>query len=247
MNSSLKRLEKKIKYNQIRLTQLTTSIHMKSQILAIAAALCLPTLSGAATLFFDSTVLGDSNGNALTSGIVRFGVFLPGTDFTQSISELADEFIQVGTYTISSDPFFGDLTYNGLNAATYSSGDGLTTLQFDTSLLNNANNAGDIAGSAIYAWVLNNASNLLVTEHGIFESEAFGTTWTDAQSPGSTDSGFSFDISSGDGFNALIGTASADIGTTRHTLAAIPEPSRALLGLIGLTGVMFRRRRAAKA
>lgn len=223
---------------------------MKTKILAIAAALCLPTLSGAATLFFDSTSLGNSSGSALTSGIVRFGVFLPGTDFNQSVADLADEFIQIGTYTITSDPFFGDLNYNGANAATYSSGNGLTTLQFDTSLLNNANNLGDIAGSAIYAWVLNNASNLLATEHGIFESEAFGTTWTDAQAPGSTDSGFSFDINSGDGFNALIGTASADIATDRHRLAtieAIPEPSRALLGLIGLTGVMFRRRRAAKA
>lgn len=198
-------------------------------------------------LFFDSSSLGNSSGSALTSGIVRFGVFLPTTDFNQSVADLADEFIQIGTYTITSDPFSGFLNYNGANAATYSSGNGLTTLQFDTSLLNNANDAGDIAGSAIYAWVLNNASNLLATEHGIFESEAFGTTWTDAQSPGNTDSGFSFDIISGDGFNALIGTASADISTTRHTLAAIPEPSRALLGLIGLTGVMFRRRRAAKA
>jgi hypothetical protein len=174
-------------------------------------------------------------------------VFLPGTNFSLPVSALADQFIQIATYTITSDQFFPTLTYDGTNAAEYSSGNGLTTLQYDTSLLNNANNPGDIAGSAIYAWVLNNASNLLATEHGIFESEAFGTTWTDAQSPGSTDSGFSFDISSGDGFNALIGTASADIGTTRHTLAAIPEPSRALLGLIGLTGVMFRRRRAAKA
>jgi hypothetical protein len=49
---------------------------------------------------------------------------------------------------------------------------------------------------------------------------------------------------------ALVGTASESIFESPHrvaTIEAIPEPSRALLGLIGLTGVMFRRRRAVKA
>jgi hypothetical protein len=74
--------------------------------------------------------------------------------------------------------------------------------------------------------------------------------WIDDQQIPTDGSTFSFDVSSGDGMTALVGTASESIFESPHrlaTIAAIPEPSRALLGLIGLTGVMFRRRRAAKA
>jgi hypothetical protein len=218
---------------------------MKKQLLILAAACSLPLFSNAATLFFDSTSLETSSGSDLTSGIIRFGTFLPGTNFNQSIADLADEFIQLGTYTIASSAFNTSLFY--ANNVSYSSGDLAVTRPYDNTPLDNSDVTTDIARETIYAWVLNDSNNLLVTEHGIFSAAAFGSIWTDAQEPGDSNSFITFDLTTGDGFEAAIGTASSDLGVSGHRLAAIPEPSRALLGLIGLTGVMFRRRRAAKA
>jgi hypothetical protein len=218
---------------------------MKTRLFAIIASLCIPALSGAATLAFDYSNLADSSGTLLTSGVIRFGVFQTGTNFNQSIGDLADEFIQIGSYTITGNNAFTGLTYN--EAASFSSGDSSTTIAYDLTPGSNAASLLDIAGTTIYAWVLNSNVNASVTEHGIFSSFYL---WTDAdQLLPDNNSTFSFDVSSGDGMTAHIGTASDDIfnPASPHRLAAIPEPSRALLGLIGLTGVMFRRRRAAKA
>ena len=217
---------------------------MKKQLLLLAAALALPLISNAATLAFDSTSLETSNGADLTSGIVRFG-FFSSAPTTSDISALTNSFFQVGTYTINSASFSDSLSY--ANTGSYLAGDGVTSRLYDGTALDNSDVSTDIAKGPIYAWVLNNATNALVTEMGIFEAAAFGFVWIDAQEPGSSDSAFSFDLTTGDGLSAVLGTASSDLNVSGHRLAAIPEPSRALLGLIGLTGVMFRRRRAAKA
>lgn len=223
---------------------------MNLKTLAVIASLSLPTISGAATLAFDYSNLADSNGALLTSGIIRFGVFQTG-NFNQSVADLADDFIQIGSYNIAGDNAFTSLNYNNTaGSTTYASGDGLTTLFYDLTLVDNSVNPAAIAGRQIYAWVLNDAAFGSATEHGIFTNAAY--LWIDDQQIPNDNSTFSFDVSSGDGMTALVGTASDDIfnPASPHrlaTIAAIPEPSRALLGLIGLTGVMFRRRRAAKA
>ena len=221
---------------------------MNLKTLAVIASLSLPTISGAATLAFDYSNLADSNGTLLTSGIIRFGVFQT-NDFTQSVADLADDFVQIGSYNIVANNAFESLNYNNTTGVTtYTSGDGLSTLFYDLTPVDNSVNAAAIAGRQIYAWVLNNTVFGSATEHGIFSNA--GYLWIDDQQIPTDGSTFSFDVSSGDGMTALVGTASESIFESPHrlaTIAAIPEPSRALLGLIGLTGVMFRRRRAAKA
>jgi hypothetical protein len=229
---------------------------MNLKTLAVIASLSLPSISGAATLAFDYSNLADSSGTLLTSGIIRFGVFQT-NDFTQSISDLADDFIQIGSYNITGNNAFTSLTYantanntdplNLVAGTTYTSGDTLTTLFYDLTPVDNSVDPAAIAGRQIYAWVLDNAAFGSVLEHGIFSNA--GYLWIDDQQIPADFSTFSFDVSSLDGMVAHVGTASDDIfnPASPHRLAAIPEPSRAVLGLIGLTGVMFRRRRAVKA
>jgi hypothetical protein len=217
---------------------------MKKLIIASVASLWIATISNAAVvqLEFDYSGINTSTNTQLTSSaVIRFGYFLPGTNFNQGIAALASEFFQVASAQYSVGGDFNSVNYE--NATSYTNG-ALVSRPYDSTPLDNSNSTADIASSPIYAWVLNNNDNLLVTEHGIFSSASYN--WTDAQQIGGTNSTFSFD-NNAPNFVAHIGTASSNFGSQPHQLAAIPEPSRALLGLIGLTGVMFRRRRAAKA
>lgn len=202
----------------------------------------------AATLVTDNSFgLQTSTSSPLTSGIVRYGFFASGTNFAGDISSLQNAFFEVSNYTISGNTWnspASNLTYT--NSGNYTAGDGVTVRAYDGTALDNSNVTTDLAGEAIYAWVLNNSSFGSVTEHGIFSAPSF-FTWTDAQAFGSTDSSFAFDLASTDGLIAHVGTASASPGTTQHSLAAVaavPEPSRAMLGFFGLAAMLFRRRRA---
>lgn len=218
---------------------------MKKQIIASLVSLWVATVSNAAVVQLEydySSINSSTNAQLTSSSVIRFGYFLPGTNFNQGIAALASEFFQIASVGYSVGGDFNSVNYD--NALSYANGANTQTRLYDGTLLDNSNVTTDIASSPIYAWVLNNTNNNLVTEHGLFSSASYN--WTDAQQIGGTNSTFSFDISAPN-IVAHIGTASSNFGSQPHQLAAIPEPSRAVLGLIGLTGVMFRRRRAAKA
>lgn len=219
----------------------------KAFILLMAVAL---TSQGAkaATLLAGDTVSGLtlSNGTtALASGAIRFGHFATGFDFATNandLSALQAAFTEVTAYTgaISVSGFNGFFDA-GLN---YTAGGTYGALPFDASTGAVSNVAGDIAGSTIYAWILNNATTLSATEHAIFST---ASVWTDADTVPVNDSSFSWQAGTA-GLTAHIGSLSsgADIGggVASHSLAAVPEPSRAVLGFIGFAALLFRRRRA---
>lgn len=212
--------------------------------LILLAASSLP----AATLLHDNSFgLRTSGGAAVTSGVVLYGFFASAPTGAESVAALETAFTQVASYNISTSTWAG-ATNTYANNTSYLSG-GAVSRNYDDTPLNNADVGTDIASSAIYAWVLNSATPGTATEQGLFSAAAFGFNWTDAQQPGSTDSVFSFDLGSADGLVAHIGTAVVDPSLGGHQLASVgvvPEPSKAIFGILGLSAVLFRRRRAAK-
>jgi hypothetical protein len=223
---------------------------MKNKIITTLAFAALLSSASAASLL--STNFGNgftlSNGTtALGTGAVRFGTIAAGFDFVanaNNISAINAAFTEVyaltGTIEALSTPGFFDIntTYN--NTA-------FEGVNFDNSAGTTTNVAGDIAGEKVYVWALNNATTASATQHGIFSTN---TLWTDFDTVGNNDTLFSPDTGNA-GLTAHIGSlaSGADIGggAPSHSLAniaAIPEPSRAMLGFIGLAAMVFRRRRA---
>lgn len=204
----------------------------------------------AATLIADN---GDSGftladgATPLSSGRVRFGIFVVSDSLVISnasnLSYLDTNFREVASYSgafngFSLPGFFEqNLTYAG--GSTLYGG-----TQYDLSSASISNVANDIAGSKIYMWALDNAVVANATQQAIFFDN--GNVWTDSDTVGVQDSFFSTA-----GAVALVGSlgTGADIGANARshrlaTVAAIPEPSRAVLGLLGLGALFFRRRRA---
>lgn len=224
---------------------------MKLKVISSLVFAALISSASAASLL--STNFGNGftleNGTtALSSGAVRFGTFAAGFDFAANAGDIAAleaAFTQVyaltGTIEASSTPGFFEVNQSYNNVS-------FEGVPFDSSTGATNNVAGDIAGEKIYLWVLNNATSSAATQQGIFSTNA---TWTDFDTVGNNDSLFSPD-SGNAGLTAHIGSLAtgADIGAgaPSHSLAniaAVPEPSRALLGMVGLAAVVFRRRRRA--
>ncbi len=216
----------------------------------------------AATLIADITTNGLTLADGTTplaNGRIRFGTFVVSNSLISAnandLAYLNTNFREVVNYTGAIGFTFESVVYPGIfdatglgSATTYAGGStsyGGTT--FDGSTGNTNNVAGDIAGGSIYMWVLNNAVVSNATQHGIFVNNA--NVWTDSDTTPITDSFFDLDPLN---TTALVGTLSvgADLGggNPSHslaTVAAIPEPSRAILGLAGLGALFFRRRRNA--
>lgn len=211
--------------------------------LVLLTLLSAPLVSSAATLFHDAagTLIKNSDNSAFTGGIARFGYFAPTTNFAGSVASLQTAFIELANYTLTGN------TWNTSTAFTASGTYG--GLAYDGNSGSNAPFSGDIAGENMYLWVLNNSTTSSATQHGIFSAPGIWT-WTDADEPGTNggDSSFSLGIGTDTGLVANIGIAASDAGLAGgHSLAAIgaiPEPSRAFLGLLGLGALFFRRRRA---
>lgn len=221
-----------------------------TQILA-ALALLSTTAAQAATFVANASDTGltaSTGSSPVASGTVRFGIFSTGFDFASNnnFAALDANFVEVASFSgaISDSGFDGFFNYS----TTYSeSGTFESTTPYDLSPGIVSNVGGDIAGEKIYMWVLNNTTAGNATEHAIFSSNA---TWTDANVFPVNNSAMSIDAGT-PGLTAHIGSLGAgpDIGggNPSHRLAAIgavPEPSRAMLGFIGLALVLFRRRRA---
>ena len=183
----------------------------------------MASLSHAAQLFYDSdNNLAKLDGSPLTSGVVRFGYFPPGTDFSGTPEELNEVFFEIFVHTITSATFSSTGTF--ASSGTYTAGNGVSSLPYDLSS-DNSDVTGDIASGPIYAWVLDNASPASASQHGVFEGSAFGFTWVDQQAL-AADTFFSFGLDSASGMVALVGTVSADPFTTPHRLAsAIATPT----------------------
>lgn len=229
---------------------------MKKTLLALgflAASLCS---ASAATLLADNVSNGLTLANgttALANGRIRFGTFvITNTDIINNKNDLTylnNNFREVvnysGAISAFATPGFFDNTTLGASA-TYAGGSttyGGTT--YDLSSGATTNVANDIAGSNIYMWVLDNAVLNSATQQGIFASTY---VWADSDVIPSNDSAFDMTPSALTALVGAVGTGS-DIGAGAGahrlgTIAAIPEPSRALLMFLGLGGFFFRRRRA---
>lgn len=224
---------------------------MKKAFILILAVALTSQGAKAATLFAGDTGSGLtlSNGTtALASGAIRFGHFASGFDFAANANDLAAlqaAFTEVVAYTGSISAFGADGFFD--QSLSYTAGGTYGALPYDGSASSTSNVAGDIAGSTIYAWILNNANTLSATEQAIFSTSQ---VWTDADTVPVNDSSMSWQAGTS-GLVAHIGSLSsgADIGAgaPSHSLAsiaAVPEPSRAMLGFVGLAAMLFRRRRA---
>lgn len=222
------------------------------KIASIALAVALAPLAQAATLNTGDTTNGLSVGGvALASGTVKFGWVDPTFDFGANANDLAAidaAFIEVFSYSGLLNGFGVDGIFEpgdqGIST-TYNEAGTFEGRSYDLSA-DTTNVAGDIAGGQVTAWVLNDSANHLnSTHHAVFQS---GQTWTDAQTIPINDTSFSWQDADGSGAPvALIGqiAAGVDVGAANpsHVLAPVPEPSRAVLGFLGLGALFFRRRR----
>ncbi|MEQ1751476.1 MAG: PEP-CTERM sorting domain-containing protein [Prosthecobacter sp.] len=191
---------------------------------------------------------------ALASGRVRFGTFVVSNlDITNNMNNLAyldANFRAVVDYSgpinaLSTPGFIDNALLGG--TATYAGGAtayGGTTYDLSGSG-STANVANDIAGSNIFMWVLDNTNLLSATQQGIFASTF---TWTDTDLIPDNGSAYSTAIANNTALVGVLGTGD-DIGAGANshrlgTIAAVPEPSRAMLVFLGIGGFFLRRRRA---
>ena len=231
---------------------------MKSIYFSLALLITSASVAPAAML-----LVGGDTGNGIANaagtaafgnGTLRVGTFEAGYEPTATDSQalIQSKFIQIFGFTGVIDAV-GDAGFYNLNAS-YDETANYGGLPYDASLTN-TNVAGDIAGSKIYLWVFDGSDSLLATEQLIFSSNAL---WGDSDNLNILNeiepTTFAWDALAA-GLTAHIGTiASVDSplypaqGITAHqtaTIAAIPEPSRALLAGLGLCVAFFRRRRRA--
>lgn len=223
---------------------------MKQTILTTLAILGFASSSFSASFIaagIDRGLVLSDGSTALSSGIIRFGTFGTVNFVTATQAELETAFIEVltttGPFTYGGNPglfeFTGDenapLSYTG-GATVY---EGVT---YDLTAGIDLTNSGDIAGSTVYAWVLNNTTPGSATQQAILSNTAI---WQDAQNFDPTTFFDTFTATRHIG--TLSGTTLAGTSVPAVALAniaAVPEPSRALLGFAGIAAMLFRRRRA---
>jgi len=224
---------------------------MKYSILAAVAIFGVASSSFGASFIAASIDRGfvlNGTTTALTSGIVRFGTFATGTDFaTASQAQLETAFTEVlsatGPWTYGGNPGQFEFTGDENPALSYTGGstvyEGVT---YDATAGIDLTNTSDIAGSLVYAWILNNTNPASATQQAILSESA---VWQDAQNFDPTT--FFDTLNATRHIGTLSGTTLA--GTTAPAVAlanigVVPEPSRAMLGFLGFAAMLFRRRRA---
>lgn len=176
--------------------------------------------------------LSTSAGVALDgTSVIRYGIFTTGFNFSANAADsvametaFTQVVQQVGVSLSGFDGYFQH-ALTGINEAGTFEGVSYAT---------------GIAGKNIYAWVLNQAG----TEQGVFSS---GEVWGDTSTPDFT---FTLQDDAPGGITTHIGSATgpeifSGLGNSYKlaTIGAVPEPSRAFLGLLGLGALFFRRRR----
>ena len=221
---------------------------MKLSILSSIALLAFAASSQAASFIaagIDRGLVQVNGTTAFNSGTIRFGTFNTVDFNTATQSQLEAAFIEVvsttGPFTYGGQAGLFEFTGDENAPLTYTGGSTLYSgVTYDATAGIDLTNTTDIAGRAVYAWVMNAATSGAATQQAIF-SDSF---WQDAQN---------FDPSTFFDSNAAtlhIGSISTTTlpgtGAPAIQLAAVgvvPEPSRAVLAFAGVAGVMFRRRR----
>jgi MYXO-CTERM domain-containing protein len=212
---------------------------MKISSIILATVLATASVSQAAVTLGATSFqngLSDSTGAALAANAIsRYGYFGSGFDFganANDIAALETAFTQVtsqtGVQAFGIDGFFQ------------------YTLNIDdTASFEGQNYNSQIVGKNIYAWVMNNTNPASATQHGIFSTSE---TWNDSSNPNMT---FTLQSNVPGGVNTRIGSALTGpvlftgLGNSYQLadIGVVPEPSRAMLGLLGLGALVFRRRR----
>lgn len=217
---------------------------MKKTLLAILSIAAFSNSAYSAVLIAASIDRGFvlSNGTtAVTSGTIRFGSFASGTNFaTASESQLETAFTQIvtttGPWTYGGNPGQFEFTGDENAALNYTGGTTLYEgLQYDATAGIDLTNSTDLAGNKVYLWVTSGAEHAILSESFWQDAQNFDTTTFFDTNTATIDLG---SISS----TTLAGTVGPAIRL--QTFAAVPEPSRAVLGLAGLGALFFRRRRA---
>ena len=177
-------------------------------------------------------LITNASGNPLASSGLSWAVgnFDAGVNFGGSASELIAGFNQNGSVgTFSAQPgVFGTLGGPAISdAATPTSG-----------------TAGGFVGTPIFAVIANNANFALATEFIVFQTNA---TWTnEIEGVGGSVSAFTFDGTLQRGMVTTITDAPSPGPLAQFNGQAgvtfVPEPSAALLGLLGAVGLIRRRR-----
>jgi hypothetical protein len=236
----------------------------KTILLALLSVLGASSASAALTFASANTSVGftTSTGSLIDAANtrVRYGHFQDPTSIFANRDDLAAleaNFIEIlsftasaiqganatGEWSIASAAFNPAATYEGF---TYDATAGDT---------NTNNPSVDIAGSEIYAWVMSGLTNATTTEHAVFAKTT--QLWGDSNlvptqnmNPGFTSASAVASANriigdNGNTFNGGITLSGNSIGSHElYAIAAIPEPSRAMLGFVGLAAMLFRRRRA---
>lgn len=212
---------------------------MKIKSLIALLALTIATASQAtvtltATSFQNG--LTTSGGSALNSNsLIRYGVFTNGFNFAANASNSA-----------AMEAAFTEVTSQvGVSASGFDGFFQYTLSINEASSFEGVNYGTGIAGKNIFAWVFNNSTPGSSTQQGVFST---GELWGDNLNPNFT---FTLQSNAPGGVTTHIGGNQTGpelftgLGNSYQlaSIGAIPEPSRALLGLVGLGALFFRRRR----
>jgi hypothetical protein len=221
---------------------------MKLSILSSIALLAFAASSQAASFIaagIDRGLVQVNGTTAFNSGTIRFGTFNTVDFNTATQSQLEAAFIEVvsttGPFTYGGQAGLFEFTGDENAPLSYTGGSTLYSgVTYDATTGIDLTNTTDIAGRAVYAWVMNAGTSGAATQQAIF-SQSF---WQDAQN---FDPTTFFD--SGSATLHIGSISSTTLPTTvapaiqLAAVGVVPEPSRAVLAFAGVAGVMFRRRR----
>lgn len=223
--------------------------------LALLAFFGISTSSEASTTLFSSSidrgyVLNNGTTALTTPSILRWGTFTDGfSNWTADSATLEAAFTEVLTSTVSivSEGVNGFFDYTGIqNLALTIPGTVEGGVAYDaTSGIIDLSNTTDIVGRNIALWVMNATTPGAATQQAILTSSEI---WQDASSP--VDSNLdaataAIQVGSLSAANLSGGgTYPNNKAVQLANITAVPEPSRAMLGFIGIAAMFFRRRRA---
>jgi PEP-CTERM motif len=217
---------------------------MKSKLPYIVSLLaaCVVSANGA-TMAVNNLVGGpgdilyaDSGNNLMSGGIVTMGYFDAGVTPT-TIAELQTA-IGLGQYTTITSTFVGDtIPVFGISYSGYASQ--LT----DTTVPGGLVTAAPLLGRSIYSIVANDSNLSLATEFALVDLGVFVDESATEQNYYSNPAGGTVIVGTLSTITVADGRATGDgLYGTLQTVAAVPEPSTALLGALGVLALLRRRR-----
>lgn len=214
--------------------------------LTSAALLAIASSSHAASITFDNLGVDAAYGVRTASGVLVNSSDYSGVlgTFTISDSAVTSFFTAGDVASISSgfsvfDPVSGTFSLNSFGPGVFQTSESFTTTA----------SANTFGGSSIYAILYNGASISAATE--LFIAKLASTFPTDPPvgapllgSASLTPSGIASILAGTTGASHDYGFGGGALPTYQlQSVSAVPEPSRVMLGLFGILGLAFRRRR----